>query len=64
MYDGGGKIIVCDPTCNDGVSDPSHCNCKCPYTKCVLVSSESRRVRRQFVLMCAVLDSHVEETGA
>lgn len=28
MYDGGGKVIVCDPTCNDGVSDPSHCDCE------------------------------------
>lgn len=27
-YDNGGKRIVCDPTCVDGVSDPSHCNCK------------------------------------
>ena len=29
MYDNGGKKIVCDPTCLDGVSDPTHCNCKC-----------------------------------
>lgn len=28
MYDNGGKIIVCDPTCVDGESDPSHCNCE------------------------------------
>lgn len=28
MYDNGGKVIVCDPTCNDGVSDPSHCDCE------------------------------------
>lgn len=27
-YDNGGKKIVCDPTCLDGVSDPIHCNCK------------------------------------
>lgn len=27
-YDNGGKQIVCDPTCLDGVSDPTHCNCK------------------------------------
>lgn len=27
-YDNGGKRIVCDRTCMDGVSDPSHCNCK------------------------------------
>eukprot|EP00903_Cladosiphon_okamuranus_P020353 g18673.t1 len=26
MYDNGGKIIVCDPTCTDGYSDPSHCD--------------------------------------
>lgn len=26
-YDNGGKKIVCDPTCLDGVSDPTHCNC-------------------------------------
>ena len=25
-YDNGGKKIVCDPTCLDGVSDPIHCN--------------------------------------
>lgn len=29
MYDNGGKKIVCDPTCLDHVSDPTHCNCKC-----------------------------------
>lgn len=28
-YDNGGKIIVCDPTCLDGVTDPIHCNCEC-----------------------------------
>lgn len=28
MYDNGGKQIICDPTCLDGVSDPTHCNCK------------------------------------
>ena len=27
-YDNGGKNIVCDPTCLDNSSDPSHCNCK------------------------------------
>lgn len=27
-YDNGGKQIVCDPTCLDGVSDPTHCNCE------------------------------------
>lgn len=26
--DDGGKAIVCDPTCLDGVSDPLHCNCE------------------------------------
>ena len=26
--DDGGKTIVCDPTCLDGVSDPLHCNCE------------------------------------
>ncbi|CAM9652063.1 unnamed protein product, partial [Laminaria digitata] len=25
-YDNGGKQVVCDPTCLDGVSDPKHCN--------------------------------------
>ena len=29
MYDNGGKKIVCDPTCLDHVSDPTHCNCEC-----------------------------------
>lgn len=28
MYDNGGKKVVCDPTCLDGVSDPIHCNCE------------------------------------
>ena len=28
MYDNGGKQIICDPTCLDGVTDPIHCNCK------------------------------------
>ena len=27
-YDNGGKKIVCDPTCLDGVTDPIHCNCE------------------------------------
>ena len=27
-YDNGGKRVVCDPTCLDGVSDPTHCNCE------------------------------------
>ena len=27
-YDNGGKQIVCDPACVDGVSDPTHCNCE------------------------------------
>ena len=27
-YDNGGKNIVCDPTCLDGVTDPIHCNCE------------------------------------
>ena len=27
-YDNGGKFVVCDPTCLDGVSDPIHCNCE------------------------------------
>lgn len=27
-YDNGGKKIVCDPTCLDGVTDPLHCNCE------------------------------------
>ena len=27
-YDNGGKEIVCDPTCLDGISDPIHCNCE------------------------------------
>ena len=30
-YDNGGKTIVCDPTCLDGVSDPIHCNCEYVY---------------------------------
>ncbi|CAM9211322.1 unnamed protein product [Ectocarpus sp. 12 AP-2014] len=25
-YDNGGKQVVCDPTCLDGVADPLHCN--------------------------------------
>ncbi|CAB1118868.1 unnamed protein product [Ectocarpus sp. CCAP 1310/34] len=25
-YDNGGKQVVCDPTCLDGVTDPLHCN--------------------------------------
>ena len=27
-YDNGGKRIVCDPICLDGVTDPTHCNCE------------------------------------
>lgn len=27
-YDNGGKQVVCDPTCLDGVTDPLHCNCE------------------------------------
>ena len=27
-WDNGGKRIVCDPTCLDGVSDRTHCNCE------------------------------------
>lgn len=27
-YNNSGKKIVCDPTCLDNSSDPSHCNCK------------------------------------
>lgn len=32
-YDNGGKMIVCDSRCVDGVSDQTHCNCKyiCNY---------------------------------
>ena len=33
-YDNGGKIIVCDPTCVDGVSDPIHCNCESNFVLC------------------------------
>lgn len=31
-YGEGGKQIICDPTCEDGVSDVSHCNCEIPLS--------------------------------
>lgn len=49
MYDNGGKVIVCDPTCVGG--DISHCDCECWYcvtphrfadVSIIIVSSPSR----------------------
>ena len=32
-YDNGGKIIVCDPTCEDKNGDPMHCNCELQHAR-------------------------------
>ena len=47
-YDNGGKRIVCDPTCLDGVTDPTHCNCE--YTIPFGNSPRAGATHRRYVL--------------
>ena len=42
-YDNGGKKIVCDPTCVDGISDPIHCNCECNYEQRLALTRTATR---------------------
>lgn len=52
-YDNGGKVVVCDPTCDDGSGNSSHCNCECilppsvilgPMLSCMCVPWMAKRL--------------------
>ena len=46
-YDNGGKKIVCDPACLDGVTDPIHCNCE--YNTFTIFSQFLRSIGLSFI---------------
>ena len=47
-YDNGGKVVVCDPTCDDGTGNSSHCNCECILPASVILGTLS------FLHVCTV----------
>lgn len=63
MYDSGGKIIVCDPSCEDGVSDPIHCNCECSPRGAVFVSVARAVASPRLARHALPLQSRVERSG-